>query len=224
MEPNAGRSKPLMRPWMKRAAAMIAPEFPAETQPSARPSLHIRAHTDIDESGFARTACAGCSSIWIACVQGTSLKRGCESIKGCTEAGKPTSEMSIPYSVAASAAPCTTWAGAKSPPMASTAIRNCYGSLDVEVADALGVRLNVFLARLHVWPHQLLERVVDRGRIFDVDLQKNARGRVHRRLPQLFGVHLAKTLHARGLGVLAELPKRLVAVALGMAPDDLLAF
>src|ERR1700682_770278 len=34
--------------------------------------------------------------------------------------------------------------------------------LDVEVADALGVRLNELLARLHVRSHQLLECVGDR--------------------------------------------------------------
>ena len=87
---------------------MIAPELPAEIHPSARPSLHMRAHTHTDESGFDRTACAGCSSIAITCVQGTSRRRGCESSNGWTADGKPTSEMSTPYSVAACEAPSTT--------------------------------------------------------------------------------------------------------------------
>src|SRR5438477_505582 len=72
IEPRAGRSTPLIRPWIKSAAAMMAPEFPAEVQPSARPSLHRRAQTAIDESGLLRTAWAGCSSMAIACVQGTN--------------------------------------------------------------------------------------------------------------------------------------------------------
>src|ERR1700726_4284014 len=206
---------------MKSAAAMIAPELPAEIQPSALFSLHMRAQTLIDESSFARTACAGCSSIAITCVQGTSWSRGCESSKGWTEDGRPTSEMSIPYSVAACAAPCTTCAGAKSPPMASTAIR--MSNLYVEVADALGVRLNVLFARLHVRPHQLFEGVVGRSRVFHVYLQQHPRGRVHRRLPQLLGIHLTETLHPRRLGVFAQLTERLVALAFGVAPDDLLA-
>ena len=59
MEPRAGRSTPLIRPWTNSAVAMIAPEFPAETQASAWPSLHRRAQTFIDESALERTACAG---------------------------------------------------------------------------------------------------------------------------------------------------------------------
>src|SRR6266850_1847979 len=103
--------------------------------------------------------------------------------------------------------------------MASTAICMSGKGSDVEVADALGVRLDELLAGFDVGSHQLLERVVDRGGVLDVDLEQNTRGRVHRRLPQLLCVHLAETLHARRLGVLAELPERFVAVAFGMAPD-----
>src|SRR2546425_3620662 len=141
IDPSAGRSTPLMRPWIKSAAAMTAPELPAETQPSARPVLQIRAHTAIEESGLLRTACAGCSSIATICVHGTSWSRGWLSRRGCTDAGIPTSEMSMPYSVAARAAPLTISLGAWSPPMASTAIR-MTDDLDVEVADALGVCLD----------------------------------------------------------------------------------
>ena len=91
---------------------MMAPEFPAEVQPSARPSLHRRAQTAIDESGLLRTAWAGCSSMAIACVQGTNCSLGWLSSNGCTAAGRPTSEMSMPYSTAAAAAPRTISAGA----------------------------------------------------------------------------------------------------------------
>src|SRR5712692_3501918 len=170
IEPNAGRSTPLMRPWMNSAVAMIAPELPAEIQPSARPSLQRRAHTAIDESGFDRTACAGCSSIAITCVEGQSVKRGCLSSSGCTTAGEPTTVTSIPYAASATEAPSRTCSGALSPPMASTAIRIWARPLsDVEVADALGVRLNELLAWLHVRTHQLLEGFVDLGHVVDLD-------------------------------------------------------
>src|SRR5579859_8085570 len=220
IEPSAGRSTPRIRPWTKSAVAMIAPELPAEIQPSARPSLQSRAQTFIDESGFDRTACAGCSSIPMTCVHGTSVSLGCRSSRGCTEPGRPTTEMSIPYSVAAWEAPSRICPGALSPPMASTAIR-MKKRLDVEVADALGVRLDELLARLDVGPHHFLERVVHRRGVVDGDAQQHAGLRVHGRLPQLVGVHLAQTLHARGLGVLAQLPHRLVAIRLGVAPNDL---
>src|SRR2546430_1865858 len=128
--------------------------------------------------------------------------------------------MSRPNSPAAWAAPRTISAGAWSPPMASTAIR-MWPSSDVEVADALGVRLDELLARLDVGPHQFLEGVVDRGHIVDGDLEEDARRGVHGRLPQLFGVHLAKTLHPRGFSTFAELTHRLVALGFGLAPDDL---
>src|SRR5947209_13824944 len=102
--------------------------------------------------------------------------------------------------------------------MASTAMRM---RLDVEVADALGVRLDELLPRLDVGPHQLLERVANRGHVIDRDPQENTRRRIHRRLPQLLGVHLAKTLHPRGLGALAERAQGLVSIGLGLAPHDL---
>ncbi len=40
-------------------------------------------------------------------------------------------------------------------------------SLDIEVPDALGMRLDEFLARLDIGSHQLLECLVDRGDVFD---------------------------------------------------------
>src|SRR6266571_2047683 len=121
---------------------MIAPELPAEIQPSAFPALHRCAHTLIDESGFDRTACAGCSSIPMTCVHGTSTSFGCFSSSGCTEPGSPTIAMSMP--------------------MASAAFRIGAVLLNVEVPDALGVRLDEFLAWLDVRAHQLLEYLVGR--------------------------------------------------------------
>src|SRR6266581_4278285 len=128
--------------------------------------------------------------------------------------------MSRPNSPAAWAAPRTISAGAWSPPMASTAIR-MWPSSDVEVADALGVRLDELLARLDVGTHQFFERVVDRCDVVYRHLKQDASRRVHRRLPEFLRVHLAQTLHSRRLGALAELTHRLVAVSLGLAPDDL---
>src|SRR5438105_1089286 len=148
---------------------MIAPELPAETQPSALPSLHRRAQTLIEESGFDRTACAGCSSMPMTCVHGTSTSFGCFSSSGCTEPGSPTIAMSMPISLAAWLAPCSTCSGALSPPMASTAMRKVTSALDVEVPDALGVRLDELLARLDLRTHQLLEYVVRRGCVVDSD-------------------------------------------------------
>src|SRR5207253_2192968 len=63
---------------------------------------------------------------------------------------------STPSSSAACAAPSITSSGALSPPMASTAIRI---ELDVEVADALGVRLDELLSWLNVRTHQLLDHL-----------------------------------------------------------------
>src|SRR5258708_40153664 len=100
-------------------------------------------------------------------VHGTIWSRGWLSSSGCTARGRPTSGRSIPNSGAASAAPLTISAGAKSPPMASTAIRIRDRASDIEVPDALGVRLDELLARLDVRSHQLLERIVDRRRVFD---------------------------------------------------------
>src|SRR5260370_16783035 len=105
--------------------------------------------------------------------------------------------------------------------MASTAIRMTRGTSDVQVSDALGVRLDEFLARLDVGSHQLLERVVSRRDVVDLDLKEHASCGVHRRFPKLLGVHLPETLHARGLGALAERAQPLVALRLGLAPDHL---
>src|SRR6202158_5938665 len=101
IEPSAGRSTPLMRPWISNAVAMIAPELPADIHPSALPSLHSRADTAIDESGFERTACAGWSSIATTCVDGHSVRRGVLFRRGLSTLGEPPATISLPYSAAA---------------------------------------------------------------------------------------------------------------------------
>src|SRR5688572_4416613 len=69
-------------------------------------------------------------------------------------------------------------------------------ALDVEVSYVFGVLLDKLAARLHVVAHQRLEQLVRFCVILHVDLQDRAALRVHRRLPELVGVHLSQTLVA----------------------------
>src|SRR5215472_15576478 len=170
--PSAGRSTPRIRPCTKSAAAMIAPELPADTHAAASPCRQSRAQTLIEESVFERTDWAGWSVISITWLAGTKRSLVWESSSRCTRTGMPTTATSRPYSWAACAAPRITCSGALSPPMPSTATGSLRWSLrtnrlDVEVAHRLGVRGDELLARLHVAAHQLLEDVVDRGSILD---------------------------------------------------------
>src|SRR5688500_13660929 len=77
--------------------------------------------------------------------------------------------------------------------------------LDVEESDVAGVLLDEVLAGLHLVPHQIGERLLDaRGRrLVDGDALQRAAARVHRRLPELLGVHLAEALEAGQLHSLA---------------------
>src|SRR5215472_9740181 len=202
MVPRAGLSIPRIRPWMRRAAAMMAPELPADTQAETSPLLHSRAHTLIEESGLERTACAGWSLISTTWLAGTKRRRGCESSRRWTRSGAPTTATSTPRSRAASEAPRTTCSGAKSPPIPSIAMRKgavLSVSSDVEVAHSLGVRGDEFLARLYVAAHQLFEDVVDGSDVLDLHLQKGPGGRVHRGIPELLSIHLAEALEAADL-------------------------
>ena len=61
--PIAGRSIPLSRPKRKRAAAIAAPECPAETTASARFFLTNSIATLIEAFGLRRRAVKGSSSI-----------------------------------------------------------------------------------------------------------------------------------------------------------------
>jgi len=54
--PRAGRSRPRMRPRAKSAAAITAPELPAEAKASALPSFTSRAPTSMEFSFFCLTA------------------------------------------------------------------------------------------------------------------------------------------------------------------------
>src|SRR5207302_1975742 len=94
--------------------------------------------------------------------------------------------------------------------MASTAMR-MWTTSDVEVPDALGVRLDELLAWLDVRSHQLLKRVVDGGDVVDGDLQQHARLRVHGRDPviaHLFDVEVVADSRTHGGDQVANLVRR----------------
>ncbi|MBG9887331.1 hypothetical protein ABE10_12570, partial [Bacillus toyonensis] len=87
--------------------------------------------------------------------------------------------------------------------MSSLSSRVCRGS-DVQEADVLGVALDEGPSRLDVLSHQHAEDLVGRRGIVDGHLAERPRGVVHRRLPQLLGVHLAQALVALDAGVLRD--------------------
>src|SRR5664280_1551137 len=69
-------------------------------------------------------------------------------------------------------------------------------SLDVEVHDLEGVLLDEGPPRFDGVAHQHGEQLVGLGRVLDPDLEEAAALRVHRRGPELLGVHLAEALVA----------------------------
>src|ERR1700694_791771 len=174
----------------------------------------------IEESVLVRTAWAGWSSISITCLAGTNFSSGCESSSGCTRSGRPTTTTSTPSSLAACAAPSTASAGARSPPMPSTAI---FKPSDIEIAHVLGVGLDELLARLHVRTHQLLEDVVDECGVLDLNLEQRARLGVHGRLPELVGVHLSQALEPVHLDLATHSLGLAVALHVAVDPLGLLA-
>src|SRR5207302_8706417 len=113
----------------------------------------------------------------------------------------PTKITSTPSSRCAWTPPATTWSGAKSPPIASSAIfmGNRTTGLDVQVAHGLGVRLDESLAGIDVGAHQDIENLVRLDRIFDLDAEQHPVLWVHGRFPQLVGVHFTETLVASDL-------------------------
>src|ERR1700742_687567 len=81
------------------------------------------------------------------------------------------------------------WGGGAASPSSSG------GRLDVERRDA-GVLLDELAARLDLVAHELREELVGAGRVVQGDLGERRRGRVHRGLRELVGVHLAEALEA----------------------------
>src|SRR6267143_1052599 len=190
MEPIAGRSMPAIRCRPKRAAAITAPLFPALTKPLTRPSSTIWMPRTMEEAFLLRTAWAGCSSM--------AMTSGASSICAhfpAPEAASalstlsltPTKITSTPSSRCACTPPATTWSGAKSPPIASSAIfigNRDYERLDVQVAHGLGVRLDEPLAGIDVGAHQDIEDLVRLHRIFNLDAEQHAVLWVHGGLPE----------------------------------------
>ena len=65
--------------------------------------------------------------------------------------------------------------------------------LCVDILGNQRIVLDKGTARLDLVTHQGNEHFVGGNGVFDTYLQKAAHGRIHRRFPQLFGVHLAQT-------------------------------
>src|ERR1700694_873342 len=230
MEPIAGRSRPGIRCSPKRAAAITAPLLPALTKPLARPSSTIVQARTIDEFFFVRTACAGCSSM--AITSGASsisahLPAPDAASAASTSSLTPTKITSTPSSRCAWTPPATTCSGAKSPPIASSAIfmrpRPVNGRLDVQVAHGLGVRLDEAFAWIHFGAHQDVEDLVGFDRVFDLDPQQHAILGIHSGFPKLLGVHLTETFVARDLRFPLHLRKFAVLLLVGVRVRDLFA-
>src|SRR5256885_3649406 len=227
MEPIAGRSMPGIRCSPKRAAAITAPLFPALTKPLTRPSSTIVQARTIDEFFLVRTACAGCSSM--------AMTSGASSICAHLPAPEaasalstlsltPTKITSTPSSRCACTPPATIWSGAKSPPIASSAIfmgNRDYERLDVQVAHGLGVRLDEALARIDVGAHQDIEDLVRLDRIFDLDAEQHPVLWIHGRFPQLVGIHFTETLVASDLRLSRHLGQLPILLLFGVGVTDL---
>src|SRR3989304_10600767 len=79
--------------------------------------------------------------------------------------------------------------------------------------------LYVRSARLHLLTHQYSENLIGEDGVIHVYLKERALLRIHRRLPELIGVHLSQTLKALDLRVrpplfLLDLPQLPVAVGI----------
>ncbi len=94
MLPKAGRSTPGMRPSPNKAAAITAPELPAEAKASALPALTSRMPAIMEESFLALTAmtCSSISTTSEACT--TSMGRAevspCLASSARTRSSMPT--------------------------------------------------------------------------------------------------------------------------------------
>src|ERR1700737_2000004 len=227
--PIPGRSTPGIRRSPKRPAAITAPLLPALTKPAARPSSTIWTPRTIDDAFLLRTAWAGCSSIAITSAASSiwaQLPAPALARAASTLSFWPTKMTSMPSSRCAWTPPATTWSGAKSPPMASSAIfigARGWSGLDVQVAHGLGVRLDEALAGIHVVAHQDVEDLVGFDRVLNLDPQQHAVLGIHRGFPELFGIHLAKTLVASDLGLAGHLRQLSVLLLLGVGVADLFA-
>src|SRR5690242_5166550 len=87
---------------------------------------------------------------------------------------------------------------------------------DVKVAHLAGLGLDELLARLDPLAHELGEDLVGHRGVLDLDAEQGPCLRVHRRLPELVGVHLAEALEALDAGALGHLLEDPLAVLLGL--------
>ena len=91
--------------------------------------------------------------------------------------------------------------------------RRLQALLDVDVPRVQRVGLDELPPRLHFVAHQRREDLVGADRVLDLHAQHAAHGRIHRRFPQLAGIHLAEPLVAlaadRALGLLHQPVHRL---------------
>src|SRR6478672_6125046 len=85
----------------------------------------------------------------------------------------------------------------------------CVTSLNIQEANVFGVARDETAPRLDILAHQNREQFVGCGRVVKGDLPKHAHRRVHRGLPQFFGVHFAETLVPLNAVVLVDLLARL---------------
>ena len=72
----------------------------------------------------------------------------------------------------------------------------------VQELHVFGVLLDELAPRFDGVAHQRREEAVGGVRVLDVDADQQPLRRVHRRLPELLGVHLAEALEARELHAL----------------------
>src|SRR4029078_461287 len=94
--------------------------------------------------------------------------------------------------------------------------RGNRSQLDVEFLHELRVLLDENSARFDLVAHQRLEDLVGEHRFLDADLEKRATLRIHRRVPELVGIHLAEALVALDVD-------RAVSVAVAEPRGDLYA-
>src|SRR6476661_1419439 len=95
---------------------------------------------------------------------------------------------------------------------------------DVKVLYLAGLGLDELLARRDLLAHEHREDLVRARGVVSIDAEKRPRLRVHRRLPELVGIHLAETLEALDREVLdVELLDDPIALLFGLRVARLLA-
>ena len=130
----AGRCTPLMRPIRNSALAIVAPVLPALTIADAAPSRTASAARTSEESFMRRTLAPGSASMAMtseASITGRS--------PASNSSDRPTSTTGTPSSATACLAPATISPGAKSPPIASTAMGSMVTSRATGSVDGDGL-------------------------------------------------------------------------------------